>query len=184
MEVLLVYESVSGLTHRVAEAVADGVRSASSSAHVTVAGVGDVTADQVAAADLLVVGGPTHMRGMSTERTRHMGVEGEQKSAAAHGDEPRVEPGAEGPGLRDWFDALPRQQRRTPAAAFDTSAGFWLAGGARHGISRRLRRHGYEVVAEEAFEVEGDPIQLKPGQLDRARDWGAALQRRLEAAST
>jgi len=181
MEVLVVYESVFGNTHEVADAVAEGIRSASPSSQVRVAPVGEVTAEQAEAADAVVVGGPTHIRGMSHQRTRHAGAEGERKAAAERGQEPHVEHDAEGPGLREWFDTLPRQRTAVPAAAFDTRAGPWIAGGASHGIVRRLKKHGFDVVAEEGFTIEGqEPVHLQDGELDRARRWGADLQRLLE----
>jgi hypothetical protein len=37
---------------------------------------------------------------------------------------------------------------RRQAAAFDTRLGSPLAGGAAHGIARRLRRHGYQLASD------------------------------------
>jgi hypothetical protein len=53
-----------------------------------------------------------------------------------------------------------------------------MAGGAAHGIARRLRRHGYELVAEpESFVIEGTEGPLRAGEPDRVRAWGADLVR-------
>ena len=62
----------------------------------TVVGVHDATDDVLAGADLLVVGGPTHVHGMSSHRSR----EG-AKEIAAKDDDLELEPDAEGPGLRE-----------------------------------------------------------------------------------
>ena len=71
----------------------------------------------LAGADLVVVGGPTHAHGMSRATTR--------KAAVAAADKPEspleVDPDAEGPGLREWFDSLDGLGALpTQAAAFDT----------------------------------------------------------------
>lgn len=177
MDVAVVYESLFGNTHAVAEAIAAGVREADASAHVDLLPVAEAKADQVAAADLLIVGGPTHMRRLSSGMTRRRGLEAEQETAATSGAEFRPEPGAAGPGVRDWLGVLP-QARGRKAAAFDTRAGAKLAGGAARGIARRLRRHGYELAAKpEGFIIEDGQGPLREGERDRARAWGAALAR-------
>jgi hypothetical protein len=57
-----------------------------------------------------------------------------------------------------------------------------MVGAAAKGIAHRLERHGYELVAEpEGFLIVGDEGQLKDGERERARAWGADLVRRLTA---
>jgi len=136
-----------------------------------------VNGDAVEAADLVVVGGPTHMRGMTSGLSRKMGLQAEGKKAAA-GDpnthEP--EPGAEGPGVRDWLHALPKAGRGRRAAAFDTRVDGRMAGGAAPAIARRLYRSGYVLAAEPVgFVVEDAEGPLREGELDRAEAWGAGL---------
>jgi hypothetical protein len=58
-----------------------------------------------------------------------------------------------------------------------------MAGGAAPHIARRLRHHGYRVLAAEGFIVDGTHGPLRDGELDRARDWGASLSSRLEPAA-
>jgi hypothetical protein len=135
------------------------------------------TADLIRDADLLIVGGPTHMRGMSSGKTRKLGIEGEQKKSP----EVQVEPGSDGPGLRDWFEGLPRPARSASAAAFDTRAGSRLAGGAVMGIARRLRQHGYRVLDAEGYIITDSSGPLRAGEVDRAREWGASLPGRVAA---
>jgi hypothetical protein len=176
MDVVIVYESLFGNTHAIAEAIGEGVRHADHHARVRLVRAGEVESSDLVAVDLLVVGGPTHALRMTSERTRHAGLAGEEKKAEAHGQHLDVEPGAEGPGLREWFQTLPRVASGHRGAAFDTRLGSHLAGGAAHGIARALRRHGYEMVAPpQGFIVEGSEGPLSKGERARAQAWGASL---------
>jgi hypothetical protein len=65
-------------------------------------------------ADLVAVGGPTHVHGMSRVNTRKAAVE----QAHKHDGQPVLDADAEGAGLRDWFGSLGRMSAST--AAFDT----------------------------------------------------------------
>ncbi|HUK70038.1 MAG TPA: flavodoxin [Streptosporangiaceae bacterium] len=183
MQVLIVYESIFGNTHLVAGAVERGIRDAAAEAVVNCVPVSRATADLVAAADLLVVGGPTHARGMTIARSRRDAVQGATKepptsSAAGDAQEHPLDQDAEGPGLREWFHALPKAGNGRRAAAFDTRLAYWLAGGAAKGIGHRLHKHGYTLAAEpEGFVVEGAEGPLRAGELNRAHDWAAALLR-------
>jgi hypothetical protein len=79
MEIAVVFESMYGVTHEVAEAIAEGAAQARPEASVVCLRVGDAQPERMATADLLVVGGPTHMRGMSSGMTRKMAVKIEQQ---------------------------------------------------------------------------------------------------------
>ena len=111
MRAVVVYESMYGNTHLVADAIGAGLRPAFD---VTVVPVAEAGPAVLAGADLVVVGGPTHVHGMSREATR--------KAAAEAADKPdsglTVEADALGLGLREWFDSLGRYPAK--AAAFDT----------------------------------------------------------------
>ena len=82
MKVTIVYESMFGNTHEVAEAIGDGVRDAHPDADVECVPVGDAWPKQVDSADLLIIGGPTHIRGMTSGFSRKMGISGEEKAEA------------------------------------------------------------------------------------------------------
>jgi len=175
MQTVIVYESVYGNTHAIAEAIADGVREARPGAAVSCVPVAEASTDLTRAADLLVVGGPTHMYGMTSGLSRRMAQLAEAKreegEQAAHDSEAEI-----GQGLRAWFHSLPKTEPGTHAAAFDTRADMLLSGGAAHGIARRLAHHHYGVVAEpEGFVVEGTEGPLRTGELERAKAWGASL---------
>ena len=175
MNTLVVYESIYGNTRAIAEAVADGLGGA---AVASVAGAPAELGDT----ELLVVGGPTHMHGLATNRSRQIAAEAAEEDKGT-----RVEPdAAAGPGLRSWLaDLADRAGAR--AATFDTrlDRAPWLTGVASRGIAKRLRHHGYEVVASESFLVHDTEGPLEDGELDRARAWGAELARQqLGAAET
>jgi hypothetical protein len=183
MQVTIVYESLYGNTHQIAQAIARGIADTRPDAAVEVVSVSDVHAAQPAVADLLVVGGPTHVRGMSTGLTRHLAITAENKKDP---DEQHLVDGrADGPGLRDWFARIPHVGTGRPAAAFDTRIGARFAGGAANGIARRLRRRGHELVlAPEGFLVRHDGVgPLQEGELNRAHAWGVELARQLAPAA-
>ena len=167
MSVLVVYESMYGNTHAVAEAIAQGI---GSEADVrSVHEVGSLPAD----VDLLVVGGPTHMHGLSSGMSRKMSA-----SAAKEDGRASVEPPAtEGPGLRAWLHSL--ETASGQAAAFDTrlDRSPHLTGSAARGIARRLGHQGYTVAATASFVVDDGEGPPADGELDRARAWGTELGR-------
>jgi hypothetical protein len=79
MKITIVYESMFGNTHEVAKAIGDGLREAQPDAEVECVAVGDAAPELIKSTDLLVVGGPTHIRGMTSHLSRKMGVSGEEK---------------------------------------------------------------------------------------------------------
>jgi hypothetical protein len=177
MNVVIVYDSLFGNTRAVAEAIAAGARSATSGP-VRCAAIGSVAPMGVESADLLAVGGPTHMLGLSSRRSRGTYLRREDMTAGRSRDGHTLEAGAEGPGLREWLQGLPEAAPSRPpgAAAFDTRLHKVLAGSAARAIHRRLRRLGYRMVAPAgSFFVEGMEGPLPAGEIERAKEWGAAL---------
>jgi hypothetical protein len=177
MKAVVVYESAFGNTHRIAEAVAEGLQGG---AQVEVRPVAEATTDVLQDAGLLVVGGPTHVHGMASKMSMKGAAEDARKRPGAH-----LEPGAEGPLLRDWLDGLVKAEH-VPAAAFDTRIGKprVFTGSAAKGIAKRLKRHGYQLVSEPAsFLVDTSPgTPLHEGELERAREWGRTLAQTLTRA--
>jgi len=178
MRALVVYESMFGNTHRVAECIAGGLAAAGEARVVPVA---EATDEALEGIDLLVVGGPTHVHGMTSTRSR----EAAHDQAALPGSGVTMDPDAEGPGLRDWFD-----ERRLPhacaAAAFDTRmhGSPALTGRASKGIAKRLARHGARLFADpESFIVDRDN-HLADGEAERAGAWGASLAEAYRGAMT
>jgi hypothetical protein len=169
MRAIVVYESMYGNTRVVAERIADGLRDGY---EVRLLSVQEALDTAVEEADLLVVGGPTHVHGLPNQRTR--------RAAADAADKPdsglAMEPTATGPGVREWL-ARTGEGKHGAAAAFDTriDAPAALTGRASKGIAKRLRRAGLHLVAEpESFLVDKQS-HLLAGEDERARAWGAAL---------
>jgi hypothetical protein len=165
---VVVWESMFGNTRAVAEAVAEGLRAAGVDAQSSP--VSDCREIDMSGVELLVVGGPTHVRGMSRPRTRAAAAR-----EAARADSGRhLESGATGVGLREWLES--NHIGSGAAAAFDTrlSAPF-VTGRASRRIRVRLRRAGRTMIAAtESFLVTGDDV-LHEGELDCARAWGRRL---------
>jgi hypothetical protein len=165
----VVYESMYGNTHVVAEAIGDGLQG---SAEVAVVPVGDADRALLEGADLVVVGGPTHAHSMTRPTTRKAAID----DAHDHPDKHlTVDPDAEGDGVREWLAALGELGGR--AAAFDTRIDGppVLTGRASKGIAKRLREHGFALVTEPESFLVTKHSELEPGEAERARAWGAAL---------
>ena len=169
MRVVVVYESMFGSTHAVAEAIAQGLADC---ADVSVVTVADADQSLLAGADLLVVGAPTHVHGMSRPSTRK--AAGDQ--AARAGSHLALEAGADkGPGVREWMSSLGRLN--LAGAAFDTrlKGSAMLTGRASKRIRRGMSHHGIHVVAPpESFLVDKSG-ELLDGETGKARAWGERL---------
>ena len=169
---IVVYESVYGNTRAVAEAVAHGLGDA------IVVPVEEAEA-AVEEAEIVVVGGPTHMHGLTTALSRRMGAE------AAHSDRgTHVEAGAANElGLRRWLHEV-HGAKAVRAAAFDTRVrgSIMVTGSAARVIARRMRRRGFDVLGTKSFLVTDGEGPLDVGELERARAWGGALATQLPAS--
>lgn len=158
MNALVVYESAWGNTRSVAEAIGEGLAE-----HAAVAVVPAHEASPLAdiQVDLLVVGAPTHAFGLPREGTR--------EDAQRRGGEPAAS------GVREWLDAC--ESISLMVTAFDTHVRHPdLPGHAGKKIAKKLKRLGGRGAADpESFYVDGYEGPLLPGELDRAREWGAQL---------
>jgi flavorubredoxin len=163
MRALVVYESMFGNTQSVARAVAEGLQG-----YLTVDALEVSAAPTVVPADvnLLVVGGPTHVFGMTRPNTRADAMK------QAHGGSII----STGSGMREWIEQL-AGPRRLAVATFDTRVKVrWMGGSAAASAAKRLRRRGFDVTpGKESFYVQGTPGPLADGEVDRAREWGRRL---------
>jgi len=167
MRALVFYESMFGNTHRMAEAIAEGL---SAAIPTSVLPVGSADHDALAAADLLVAGGPTHVHGMSREATRQEAV----RQAGVEESDLTLEPAASRDGIREWMESADNLPRLF--AAFDTRADAfkWLTGSAAGQIAKVLRRRGSKQVVPPGTFLAPDN-DADGTEVDRAREWGRAL---------
>jgi Flavodoxin len=168
MKALVVYESMYGNTHQVAEQIAVGLRTAGIVADVVQ--VNECLQEEARYSDLMVVGGPTHIHTMAGPRSRKAAAD---KASVTH---QTLEASAVEEGLREWFDAMP-VVRGVAAAAFDTrqDAPRAITGQASRRIRSRLIDRGFRMVAPpESFLVDKHP-RLVDGEAERAAQWGQTL---------
>lgn len=159
MKAVVVFESMFGNSEQVARAIARGLEEY---AEVVVRDVAHAPAGELAA-DLLVVGGPTHAFSMTRPTTREDAI----RQGARQGLADR--------GLREWLQELPADLHGLPTAAFDTRVTRVrrLPGSAARSAARALRRrHARLVVAPESFFVEDVSGPLAPEEVERAEQWG------------
>lgn len=170
MLALVVYESVHGATACAARVIAERLQS--SGVFVELRHLPDLAPAAAAAADLLVVGGPTHLHGTGWTITRRMIADATSVQATV------------GPGLRAWFHRLP-EVRGPRAAAFDVRReGLDPAAGTAAGqIATRLRRRGFLVVEEPVGFLVSPDHHLLPGELDRAAEWAGRLSATLHGSA-
>ena len=169
MKACVVYESLFGNTRQVATQIADGL---SRTFDVRVSTTTDTAFEDVASAALVVVGGPTHAHGLSSPATREAAASTAEEDPALE-----LEGDPASPGLREWVKTMPDGCGQL-AAAFDTrldkSAIF--TGSAAKTVSKRLRRRGYDPLADpESFRVEDTEGPLVGTEAERARAWGEYL---------
>jgi Flavodoxin domain len=158
MRALIVYESVHGNTRDIARAIAAGL---SPTLPTDVVDVGEAPAVPGTDVDLLIVGAPTHLFGLSRGR---IGV--------ASG--PTHPPVARTASLRAWLDALPRTPQRRDALTFDTRLRVHaLRTSAATGAAKRLRKRGYRILwPSQSYHIAKPSGPLADRQIERAQLWG------------
>jgi hypothetical protein len=176
MHGLVVYESMFGNTRQIAEAVADGLKGGMD---IQIVRADSVPGEGLGDLDLIVVGAPTHVRGMPRPATRKGAPDNVRKSGSSLGLEPEAD---SRPGVREWLASL--GDLRIRGAAFDTRVRgpAVVTGQASRGIAKSLKHAGVDVIAPpESFLV--DRGSLLPGEADRARAWGVQLAKSAVAQS-
>lgn len=160
MRAAVIYDSQYGNTAQIAQAIADGLKSAATDAmEVDLRKIGDVQPEQMSGLDMLIAGSPTH------------------------GFRPT-------PAIKNFLKAIPKNALRgVKVAAFDTrftedeinshgllSKMVEVFGYAAQPIAERLEKRGGERAAPpEGFYVAGTEGPLLEGELERAVEWGRAL---------
>jgi flavorubredoxin len=161
MKAIVVYESLWGNTAAVARAIAEGL-----GPEAQALSTAEATKEAVAGADLIVAGSPLFAFQLPTDKIR----ETIRKKSSAFPTPPDLSH----PPLRTWLETVPAGQGR--AAAFETRL-WWSPGGALGSILQALKKAGYAPAGSKRFKVAGMTGPLKPGELERARQWGEHLAR-------
>jgi hypothetical protein len=165
MKAIVVFESYWGNTAAVARAVAEGI-----GVGARVLTTSEATGAILAEADLIVAGSPVIAFSLPNEKMR--------ESIRINPGKAPAPPDLSHPSLRSWLDRLPQGHGR--AAAFETRVKR-SPGGSTSKIIEKLENAGYAPVGEAGrFIVKGKFGPLAEGELDRAREWGAALAKMME----
>ena len=156
MDAVIVVESCFGSTRAAAEEIARGLREEGVGA--VVLAPRQASAEAIAGAGLIVLGAPTHNRGLPTPKSR--------ASAVERGGT------AESTGMREWLATTTGAR----VAAFDTVTGRgWINGSAAKQAVRLARRR--DAVVRSFLVRTGSHKGLADGQAALARAWGAELAR-------
>ena len=158
---LIIVESCFGNTRAIADSVAAGLIDGGVDAQVV--DVDEAPSCLPADLDLLILGAPTHNRGLPTTATRAKACAQAGSGKASH-------------GIGGWLETtvIPAS---TTAAAFDTviSKG-WLSGSAAKAIAKALQRQqGRRTASVRSFVVAASKGPLAAGQESDARSWGREL---------
>lgn len=172
MRALVIYESMFGNTREIARAVADGI---APTLEADVIDAADAPVEIAADVALIVLGGPTHAHGMSTPASREDSARRAGDGLVSHGI-----------GVREWTEAVRPATTPVATAVFDTrikGPGF-LWGSAAKPAAKRLASLGFQMIVEPEDFIVGGPTgplfdRLEPGEVERARAWGADLAQRV-----
>jgi hypothetical protein len=168
MKAVVVFESMFGNTRRGAAAIAAGLGGVG---EVALGSVDELAPEHLHGAALLVLGGPTHSRGLAGAAAR--------EKLARSPNAASLEPGRE--SLRGWLERV--SATRVPVATFDTryDQPRWLVGSAAVRLAGALTKKGFQVVGTQSFFVGGPGGPLAEGELERASAWGRELAAALGA---
>jgi len=151
----IIVESYFGNTRAIAEAVSTGLIEGGVDAQII--DVSQAPSALPADLDLLVLGAPTHNRGLPTAATRAKACAQAGSGKASH-------------GIGGWLET-------TGIPAFDTviSKG-WLSGSAAKAIAKALQRHqGRRTASVRSFVVTANKGPLADGEKTDAHSWGREL---------
>ncbi len=165
MKAIVVYESMYGNTRQIAEAIGLGLGNC---CDVIVSNVNHVDAADLTSADLVIVGGPTHVHGMSWPASRD---NARTTMVAARA----LESSAVGDGVREWLEGF--ESVGQLFGSFDTRVEMprWITGSASSSIHHVLVHKGLTEVTSPASFIVTDENELKPGEFERARAWGLSI---------
>lgn len=159
MNILIVAESYFGNTRLLADSMATSLSEAGHTP--TVVEVNDAPTTIPEDVDVLIVGGPTHNRGMSTVRSR---------AQASGGKDPdRI-------GVREWLSTLSVPGEPTIAAYDTVTSTSWINGSAAKQMAKTLATHAKgRRMAIKSFVVRSKEGPLDPAQTVEAQSWASSL---------
>lgn len=170
MKAVVIVESMFGNTLAIAEAIRSGMQAHCS---VSVISVTRVESTDLLGTDVVVVGGPTHIHGMSTEASRQNAA----ILALDSSSELKLDSAAAGNGIREWLQLVHKEELPNLYAAFDTRVrGLQIiTGAASRRIDAQLRRLEKEQVLPPMSFLVGPDHKLIAGERERAKEWGNQL---------
>ena len=164
MKAVVVYESHWGNTAAIARAIAEGIGQGTLALSTA-----EASGEAIAGADLIVAGAPVMGFRLPDEKMR--------ENLRLDTGKTHAPPDLSHPSMRAWLAGLPKGKGRS--AAFDTRV-WWTLGGSTGAITRGLQAAGYPPIApQHKFIVTGAYGPLRPGEEERARQWGEELGRAL-----
>ncbi len=183
MLALVVYESFFGCTEQLAWTIADRLQQ--EAGFVAEALPVQRAPARLTGLDLVVVGAPTHLRGLSSVASRWLQAqtwgapEGRRRPRRPYGRPLQTA------SVRAWLAGLPPAGAQLAAAAFDTRSGDRRRhGGAGPLIAERLQAAGGRLVLPPAsFRVQSITGPLAPTERERADRWASALARAVTPAA-
>lgn len=154
MRTIVIYESMSGHAHAIADQIAEGLATAGSA---VVAMPGTPAARDLASFDLMVVGGANPEIGLGEAVSGH--------------------------GLRLWIETLPNIGIAAASFDTRTNQPSTKNGSAAKDIAIDLRHRGFRTFANpESFILDDFGGPLRAGEPTRAKEWGKELADRLSLA--
>jgi hypothetical protein len=170
MRALVVFESMFGNTREIAEAVAAGLAERMDTQLVEVGSAPTALANDVG---LLVVGGPTHVLGMSRPSTREDAARQLEVGAGPGTTENNLV--SKEVGIREWLATVDLGRPAPAVAVFDTKVRSPLSGSAARKAAQVLRLRGTRVIERRSFYVTSTRGPLRDGERDEASRWAANL---------
>jgi hypothetical protein len=170
MKAVVIVESMFGNTLSIADAIRSGMQTHCS---VSVISVTRVESTDLLDTDVVVVGGPTHIHGISTEVSRQNAA----ILALDSSSELKLDSNAAGSGIREWLQLVHKEELPNLYATFDTRVrGLQVITGATsRQINAQLRRLGKDQVLPPMSFLVGSDHKLIAGKREHAKEWGDHL---------
>lgn len=175
MTAVILYESEFGATRAIAEAIATGMREVTP---VALEDARDLFHPLATSVDVLLVGAPTHARGLPTAASRAEA----QKWPAKPGSTLKLEPHVDLPGVKEWLASQNLLDVNAVAFATRMDMARAITGSATRAIERGLRHAGATIGSPAETFIVDKTGNLVDGERERATVWGRGLATSLARA--